>query len=132
MSSRADSNIPADLKYTANDEWARIEGDVATIGVTDYAQEQLSDIVFVEYVLDEGDKASKGDACAAVESVKAASDVYLPLSGEVIAINEDLADSPELINSDPYGEAWMLKIKISDPSEIEELLDATEYGALSD
>jgi glycine cleavage system H protein len=132
MSSRADSNIPADLKYTSNDEWARIEGDVATIGITDYAQEQLSDIVFVEFVLDEGDEVSKGDACAAVESVKAASDVYLPLSGEVIAINEDLADSPELINSDPYGEAWMLKIKISDPSEIDELLDATEYGALSD
>ncbi|HIE56952.1 MAG TPA: glycine cleavage system protein GcvH [Anaerolineales bacterium] len=132
MSNRADSKIPEDLKYTPNDEWARIEGDIATIGITDYAQEQLSDIVFVEYVLDEGDEAGKGDACAAVESVKAASDVYLPLSGEVIAINEDLADSPELINSDAYGDAWMFKIKISDPSEIDELLDAAAYAMLTD
>lgn len=132
MSSRADSKIPANLKYTENDEWVRLEGDVAFIGITDYAQDQLSDIVFVEYILDEGDEGSKGDACAAVESVKAAADVYLPIGGEVIAINEDLADSPELINSDPYGEAWMLKIKVSDPSEVDDLLDNAGYGALSD
>ena len=132
MSSRAESNIPVDLKYTDNDEWLRLEGDVATMGITDYAQDQLSDIVFVEYLLDEGEEGNKGDTCAAVESVKAAADVYLPVGGEVIAINEELADSPELINSDPYGEAWMLKIKVSDPSEVEDLMDGAEYGALSD
>ncbi|HBX68261.1 MAG TPA: glycine cleavage system protein GcvH [Chloroflexi bacterium] len=132
MSSRSESKIPADLKYTTNDEWVRLEGDTATIGITDYAQDQLSDIVFVEYTIDEGEDASQGTACAAVESVKAASDVYLPVSGEVIAVNEALADSPELINSDPFGKAWMLKVKLSDPSELEELLDASAYAALAD
>jgi glycine cleavage system H protein len=132
MSSRAESNRPADLKYTDNDEWLRLEGDVATMGITDYAQDQLSDVVFVEFLLDEGDEGSKGETCAAVESVKAAADVYLPVSGEIIAANEDLADSPELINSDPFGEAWMLKIKVSDPSEVEGLLDSAGYGALAD
>jgi glycine cleavage system H protein len=132
MSSRSESKIPAELKYTDNDEWVRLEGDAAVIGITDYAQDQLSDIVFVEYMLDEGEEASKGDSCAAVESVKAASDVYLPVSGEVLAVNEKLADNPELINSDPYGKAWMLKVKLSDPSEIDELLDAAGYGALAD
>lgn len=132
MSSRAESKIPAELKYTDNDEWVRVEGDTAIIGITDFAQDQLSDIVFVEYILDEGDEGNKGDSCAAVESVKAASDVYLPVSGEVLEVNEDLADNPELINNDPFGEAWMLKIKMSDPSELDELLDATGYGALAD
>ena len=96
MSSRADSQVPNGLKFTDNDEWVRVEGDIATIGITDYAQDQLSDIVFVEYLLDEGDDAAKGDTCATVESVKAAADVYLPVSGEITATNEDLADSPEL------------------------------------
>ena len=132
MSSRAESKIPAELKYTNNDEWVRVEGDVAFIGVTDYAQDQLSDIVFVEYILDEGDEGSKGDACAAVESVKAAADVYLPVSGEVVAVNEDLADAPENINADPFGDAWMLQVKMSDPSEVEELLDAAGYEALAE
>jgi len=132
MSSRAETKIPAELKYTDNDEWVRIDGDMAIMGITDYAQDQLSDIVFVEYILDEGDEGTKGDSCAAVESVKAASDVYLPVSGEVIAVNEDLADNPELINSDPYGRAWMLKIKFGDPSELDELMDAAEYGNLAD
>jgi glycine cleavage system H protein len=132
MSSRSESKIPAELKYTENDEWVRLEGDTAFIGITDYAQDQLSDIVFVEYMLDEGDEASKGDACAAVESVKAAADVYLPVSGEVIAVNENLADNPEYINSDPYGKAWMLKVRISDRSEFDELLDAATYGALAE
>ena len=131
MSDRSESKIPAELKYTENDEWVRVEGDVAVIGIADFAQDQLSDIVFVEYVLDEGDEGSKGDACATVESVKAAADVYLPISGEVIAVNEDLADSPELINSAPYGEAWMLKVQMSDPGELDELLDAESYAALA-
>jgi glycine cleavage system H protein len=132
MSDRAESNIPADLKYTDNDEWLRVEGDIAVMGITDYAQDQLSDVVFVEYLLDEGDEGSKGDTCATVESVKAAADVYLPISGEIVAINEDLADAPETINSDPYGEAWMLKLKVSDPSEIEDLFDAAGYEALAE
>jgi len=122
MSNRADTKTPTDLKFTENDEWVRIEGDTATTGITDYAQDQLSDIVFVEYLLDEGDQGSKGDTCATVESVKAAADVYLPVSGEIVAVNEDLSDSPELINSDPYGDAWMYKIKLSDPSEVNDLI----------
>ena len=114
------SNIPEGLLYTKDDEWVKVEGDEGTIGITDYAQDQLSDIVFVEYLLDEGDHGNKGDTCATVESVKAAADVYLPVGGEIIAVNEDLSDSPELINSDPYGDAWMYKIKLSDPSEVTE------------
>ena len=131
MSSRADSKVPTDLKFTDNDEWVRIDGDIAITGITDYAQDQVSDIVFVEYLLDEGDQGGRGDTSATVESVKAAADVYLPLSGEVVAVNEDLADSPELINSDPYGDAWMFKIKLSDPSEVNDLLDVAGYQALS-
>jgi glycine cleavage system H protein len=130
--SRAETKIPTDLKYTENDEWVRVEGDTATTGITDYAQDQLSDIVFVEYLLDEGDQGNKGDTCATVESVKAAADVYLPISGEIIAVNEDLSDSPELINSDPYGGAWMYKIKLSDPSEVSDLLDVAAYQALAE
>jgi glycine cleavage system H protein len=130
--SRAETKIPTDLKYTENDEWVRVEGDTATTGITDYAQDQLSDIVFVEYLLDEGDQGNKGDTCATVESVKAAADVYLPVSGEIIAINEDLSDSPELINSDPYGGAWMYKIKLSDPSEVNDLLDVAAYQELAE
>lgn len=130
MSERAGSQIPEDLKFTENDEWVRVDGETAITGITDYAQDELSDIVFVEYLLDEGDEGSKGDTSATVESVKAAADVYLPVSGEIIAINEDLADSPELINSDPYGDAWMFKIKMSDPSEVNDLLDVAGYQAL--
>jgi glycine cleavage system H protein len=120
-------NIPNQLKYTSNDEWIKIDGNIGTIGITDYAQEQLSDIVFVEVVVSVGDQVSKGDSCATVESVKAAADVYMPLSGKVIEVNEDLAGTPEQINSDPYGAAWMVKIEISDPGEIAGLLDAAGY-----
>ena len=120
-------HTPTDIKYTENDEWIRVEGNVGSIGITDYAQEQLSDIVYVEIILSEDEEASQGDSCATVESVKAASDVYLPASGKVIAINEDLADSPEMVNSDPYGDAWMVKIELSDPSELDGLLDAAAY-----
>jgi glycine cleavage system H protein len=120
-------NIPNQLKYTSNDEWIKIDGKIGTIGITDYAQEQLSDIVFVEVVVSVDDEVSKGDSCATVESVKAAADVYMPVSGKVIAVNEDLPATPELINSDAYGAAWMVKIEISDPSELSGLLDAVGY-----
>ncbi|MBC8503913.1 MAG: glycine cleavage system protein GcvH [Anaerolineales bacterium] len=117
-------NFPKELKYTENDEWVRVEGDEGTVGITDYAQDQLSDIVFVEFLVDVGETFDKGDTFATVESVKAAADVYMPVSGEVVAINEDLPDAPEQVNSDPYGEAWMIKIKVSDASELSDLLDA--------
>ncbi len=117
-------NFPKELKYTKNDEWIRIAGDEGTIGITDYAQDQLSDIVFVEYLVDIGDSVDKDDTFATVESVKAAADVYMPVAGEIVAVNEDLPDAPEQVNSDPYGEAWMIKIKVSDSSQLDDLLDA--------
>ncbi len=117
-------NFPKELKYTKNDEWIRVEGDEGTIGITDYAQDQLSDIVFVEYLVDVGDSFDKGETFATVESVKAAADVYLPIAGEIVALNEDLPDAPEQVNSDPYGAAWMIKIKVSDASELDALMDA--------
>lgn len=121
-------NIPSDLKFTENDEWIHVEGNIGTIGITDYAQEQLSDIVFVEILAEEGETLEQGESCATVESVKAAADVYMPVSGKIVSINDDeLPDSPELINTDPYGEAWMLKVELSNPSELDELLDAEEY-----
>ncbi|MFL7812404.1 MAG: glycine cleavage system protein GcvH [Anaerolineales bacterium] len=119
--------IPADLKYTDNDEWVRVEGDVAVMGITDYAQDQLSDIVFVEIVAFEGDELEQGETCAIVESVKAAADVYMPVSGEIVGINEALADTPELINEDPYGGAWLIKIKMSNPDELDDLMDGDGY-----
>ncbi|RME08665.1 MAG: glycine cleavage system protein GcvH [Anaerolineae bacterium] len=122
--------FPKDLKYTKNDEWIRVEGDIGVVGITDYAQDQLSDVVFVEYLVGEGDTVSQGDVCATVESVKAAADVYMPVSGEIVAVNEALADAPETVNSDPYGEAWMVKVKLSNPSELDDLLDADAYQAL--
>ena len=120
-------NIPSELKYTSNDEWIRAEGNSGTVGITDFAQNQLSDIVYVEIVVAVGDEVKKGDACATLESVKAAADVYLPASGVVVAINEALPDTPEKVNSDPYGEAWMVKIELSNPGELDELLDAAAY-----
>jgi glycine cleavage system H protein len=118
---------PADLKYSKNDEWIRVEGDEVTMGVTDYAQDQLSDVVFVEIVAFEGDQLDQGETCAVVESVKAAADVYMPVTGEVLATNEALMDSPELINQDPYGKAWIIKVKMSNPAELDGLLDADAY-----
>jgi len=122
--------IPAELKYTTNDEWVRIAGEEVVIGITDYAQDQLSDIVFVEIVAFEGDELEQGATCAVVESVKAAADVYMPVSGEIIAVNEALMDAPELINADPFGKAWILKIKLSNPEELDELMDADTYKNL--
>ena len=122
-------NIPTNQKYTQNDEWIRVEGDAGFVGITDYAQDQLSDIVYVEILVSPGDVVSKGDSCATIESVKAAADVYMPVSGKVLEINEALSDAPEKVNSDPYGEAWMVKIELSDPSELDSLLDAAAYQA---
>ncbi len=121
---------PAELKYSTNDEWIRVDGDVATMGITDYAQDQLSDVVFVEIVAFEGDELDQGETCAIVESVKAAADVYMPVSGEIIEINETLMDSPELINQDPFGDAWMIKIKMTDTGELDGLMDAETYKNL--
>lgn len=123
------SNIPSDLRYASSHEWVRPEGDgVYTIGITEHAQELLGDMVFVE-LPDVGDQISAGDDVAVAESVKAASDVYAPITGEVLAVNEDLEDSPELVNSDPYGDGWMFKVKAEDDAEIAELLDAEAYGS---
>lgn len=121
-------NIPADLKYTKNDEWIKVEGNTGTIGITDYAQDQLSDIVFVEIIAEVGETLEQGAACATVESVKAAADVYMPVTGKVIAVNEQLPDKPEVVNSDPYGQAWMLKVEITNPQELDGLLDAAAYA----
>ena len=122
------SNVPADLKYAKSHEWARIQGDQATVGITDHAQHELTDIVFVE--LPQVGKALKaGEACAVVESVKTASDIYSPLSGEVTAINKSLGDNPELVNSEPYSDGWFYKIKLANPSEAEALLNSQQYSA---
>ena len=116
-----------DRRYTESDEWVLIEGDTATVGITDYAQRKLRDIVGVE-LPEPGQQVKRGDTVAAIESVKAAADVYAPLSGEIIEVNERLYDEPELLNKDPYGEGWMFKIKISDPSEAEKLLTPEQYA----
>jgi glycine cleavage system H protein len=120
-------NYPVDLRYTQNDEWVRVEGKVGTIGITDFAQSQLSDIVFVEVVVSQGEPVSKKDTAATVESVKAAADVYTPISGKVVAVNDGLSSVPETVNSDPYGAAWMLKIEMSDPAELGAMMDAAAY-----
>jgi len=120
-------NIPAELKYTKSDEWVKVAGNVATIGVTDYAQSQLSDIVFLEFSVEAENEIDKNDAIATLESVKAAADITSPVSGKVIELNESLTDKFELINSDPFGEAWIVKIELSDSSELSSLLDATAY-----
>ncbi len=120
-------NIPADLKFTESDEWIRVEGNEATIGVSDYAQEQLNDIVYVE-LPDIGAEYGKGDTFGVVESVKAASDMHMPVSGTIIAVNEALEDAPETVNSDPYGAGWFVKITLANPSELASLMDAAAYA----
>jgi glycine cleavage system H protein len=127
------SNIPTDLRYTSTHEWVRPEGDgVFTIGLSDHAQQLLGDMVFVE-LPDLGAQVGTGDDIAVAESVKAASDVYAPISGEVLEVNADLEDAPELVNSDPYGEGWLFKIKAEDPKEVEGLFDANVYqGSIED
>ena len=122
-------HIPAELKYTKDHEWARIEGDVATVGITDYAQSELGDIVYVE-LPEIGKKTKQADSFGTIEAVKAVSDLFAPLSGEIIEINHHLSDQPEVINKDPYGAGWLVKIKVSNKSEIAKLLDKTKYEEL--
>ena len=119
-------NIPAELKYTKDHEWVKIEGDVATVGVTDYAQSELGDIVYLE-IETEGDTLDQEEVFGTVEAVKTVSDLFMPLSGEVIEMNAKLGDEPELINSDPYGDGWMIKIKLSDSSQLDALMSADSY-----
>lgn len=122
-------NIPADLKYTKDHEWVKIEGDTATVGITDFAQSELGDIVYVEVeTLDE--TLDIEEVFGTVEAVKTVSDLFLPLSGEIVAFNEVLEDEPETVNTDPYGAGWMIKIKFSDAGQIEQLLSAEDYKAL--
>ncbi len=120
------SNVPSELKFLSSHEWVSIDGDIATIGVSDHAQELLGDLVFVE-LPEEGSSISAGDSAGVIESVKAASDTYAPVSGEVVEINSELEDSPERINDDPYGDGWMYKVKMEDPDEVSGLLDADAY-----
>lgn len=122
-------NTPANLKYTKDHEWVSIDGDVATVGITDFAQRELGDIVYVEVeTLDQ--TLDKDEVFGTVEAVKTVSDLFLPLSGEIIEFNDDLESNPENVNSDPYGAGWMVKVKIANPSEIEELLSSEDYTAL--
>ena len=122
----AEESYPEDLKYHAEHDWARIEGDVATFGITWYAQNSLGEVVFFEPP-DVGATVSKDEVYAEVESVKAVSDVYAPLSGEVVEVNEAAGDSPEVLNEDPYGDGWLARVKLSDPSEVDDLMDASTY-----
>ncbi|MFC4268276.1 glycine cleavage system protein GcvH [Polaribacter marinivivus] len=122
-------NIPADLKFTKDHEWIKIDGDTATVGITDFAQGELGDIVYVDVdTLD--DTVEEGEVFGSVEAVKTVSDLFMPLSGEVSEFNEELEDEPELVNTDPYGKGWMIKITISDASQIDNLLDAEAYKNL--
>lgn len=124
------SDIPADLKYSKDHEWVRDEGDgIVTVGITDHAQELLGDMVYVE-LPEVGAEISAGDEAGVAESVKAASDVYSPVSGEIVEVNEALEDAPETVNNDPYNDGWMFKVKLSDPSELDDLLSAEEYAEL--
>ena len=119
-------NIPKDLKFTEDHEWIRVDGETATIGITDYAQGELGDVVYVD-LPGEGDTFAKQDVFGTIEAVKAASDLYSPISGEVVEINDQIADTPETINKDPYGDGWMIKLKISNHTELDYLMDATGY-----
>src|ERR1043166_951797 len=121
------AKIPAELKYAKSHEWARPAGDAAVVGISDHAQHELTDIVFVELPA-VGRKVKAGEACAVVESVKTASDIYAPLSGEIVEVNQALSDKPELVNSDPYGQGWFFKIKMAEAGELQNLLDAPAYG----
>jgi glycine cleavage system H protein len=120
--------VPSDLKYSKSHEWARVAEATATVGITDHAQHELTDIVFVE-LPDVGSKVKAGDACAVVESVKTASDIYSPVSGEIIEVNKAVVDDPALVNSNPYGTGWLYKIKLSAPAELESLLTPQAYAA---
>ena len=122
------SKIPADLKYAKSHEWVRVEGDVATLGITDHAQHELTDVVFVELPA-LGRKIKAGEACSVVESVKTASDIYSPVSGEVVKINPAVVEQPALVNTDPYGSGWFFQVKLSQSSELAGLLSPSDYAA---
>jgi glycine cleavage system H protein len=124
------ANFPADLKYAKTHEWLKLDGDIATIGITDFAQGELSDIVYVE-ITALGKTIKRDEPLGTIEAVKAVSDLYSPVSGQVIAANESLKDSPANVNKDPYGEGWMAKIKITDPTELKNLLDSVAYAELA-
>ncbi len=120
-------NIPNDLAYTETDEWVKTEGKTATIGITDYAQDQLSDVVYVEFIVAPGDTVQKGQQIATIESVKAAADVNSPVSGVITAVNDSLPQTPELVNKDPFGQAWMVKLELQEPAQLAALKDAVAY-----
>ena len=122
-------SLPENLKYTKDHEWISVDGDIATVGITDFAQGELGDIVYVE-IETEGESLDKEEVFGSVEAVKTVSDLFMPLSGEIIAFNEELESEPETVNSDAYGKGWMIKIKMSDLSEVAELLDVAAYGEL--
>ncbi len=121
-------NLPADLKYTKDHEWVKLEGDVATIGVTDFAQGELGDVVFVE-IETEGETLDAEDTFGTVEAVKTVSDLYMPVAGEVVEINTGLEDAPENVNNDPYGDGWMIKIRVNDTADVAALMDVDAYKA---
>ena len=121
-------NVPAELKYTKEHEWIRVEGEEAYVGITDYAQSQLGDIVFVE-VETEGDNLEAGDTFSSIEAVKTVSDLYMPISGEVLEFNSELEDQPDLVNKDPYGKGWIIKVKVEDEAQLDGLLSADAYKA---
>ncbi len=122
-------NVPAELKYTKEHEWIRVEGDVAFVGITEYAQSELGEIIYIE-VETVGENIASGEVFGTVEAVKTVSELFMPVDGEVLELNSALEDAPELVNNDPYGEGWMVKVALSDPSQIENLLSASEYEAL--
>lgn len=125
------SETPDDVLYNESHEWVRIDGDEATVGITDHAQAALNDIVYVE-LPGTGDQLDAGEEFGVVESVKSVSDLYMPVAGEIIEVNEGLEDAPETINSDPYGDGWLIKIRMSDPSQARELMSAYDYAALTE
>jgi glycine cleavage system H protein len=124
----AEPSYPDDLRYYAEHDWARLEGDSATFGITWYAQDQLGEVVFLQ-APEVGSSVAQGQPYAEIESVKAVSDVFAPLSGEVVSVNDSISDRPEVVNEDPYGEGWLVKVKLSDPSEVDSLMSAADYEA---
>lgn len=120
-------NTPVELKYSKDHEWVRVDGNIATIGITDFAQDQLGDIVYVDIEVGEGDEVSPNEVFGSVEAVKTVSDLFMPISGKILEINEGLEGAPESINSDPYGEGWILKVEIIEPGDLDNLLDAEGY-----
>jgi glycine cleavage system H protein len=120
-------DVPEDLRYLESHEWARVDGDRARIGISDFAQDELGDVVFVD-LPDEGEEVAAGEDFGVVESIKAVSDIYAPVSGSVVAVNDDLADRPELVNEDPYGDGWLIEVELADESELDDLLSPDDYG----